>query len=82
MQVDLGNVFGACRPAGYFRASRVGGQEAEQKTSRSTTEAEMVSPSTALFSEALPTLQLWEVAIGRKVQLVIMEDNSATISIL
>ena len=34
-------------------------------TSRSTTEAEMVSLSTALFSEALPTLQLWEAALGR-----------------
>ena len=54
----------------------------QNNTSRSTTEAEMVSLSTALVSEALPTLQLWDTALGRKVQLVIMEDNSVCITIL
>ena len=54
----------------------------QNNTSRSTTEAEMVSLSTALFSEALPTMQLWEAALGRKVQLVIMEDNTACITVL
>ena len=54
----------------------------QNNTSRSTTEAEMVSLSSALFGEALPTLQLWEAALGRKVQLVIMEDNTACIQVL
>ena len=54
----------------------------QHNTSRSTTEAEMVSVSTALFSEALPTLQLGEAVLGRKVQLVIMEDNTDCITVL
>ena len=50
-------------------------------TSRSTTEAEMVALATALFSEALPTLGLWEQLLDREMVLVIMEDNEATIKI-
>ena len=50
-------------------------------TSRSTTEAEIVALAFALFSEALPTIGLWELILGRPVKLVIMEDNEATIKI-
>ena len=48
-------------------------------TSRPTTEAEMISMAASLFSEGLPTLELVEVLLGRKVTLVIEQDNKATI---
>eukprot|EP00973_Karenia_brevis_P070214 9758696-Karenia_brevis.AAC.1 len=48
-------------------------------TSRSTTEAEIISMAASLFSEGLPTLQLSEQLLGRKVDLVIEQDNQATI---
>ena len=50
--------------------------------SRSTTEAEMISLAHGLFSEALPTLQLWCAILGGDVELEIMEDNEATIKIV
>ena len=37
--------------------------------SRSTTEAEVISLAHSLFSEALPTLQLWCLILGREVRL-------------
>jgi len=53
----------------------------QTSTSRSTTEAEMVSLATTLFGEGLPTLSLWELVLGRKVTLDIQEDNQATIKV-
>ncbi len=53
----------------------------QTSTSRSTTEAEMVSLATSLFGEAIPALDLWELILGRPVELWIMEDNQATIKI-
>ena len=50
-------------------------------TSRSTTEAEVVALAVCLFAEAIPTLQLFDLLLGRKVDLVILEDNQATIKI-
>jgi hypothetical protein len=50
-------------------------------TSRSTTEAEMVSLATALFSEAMPCMDLWELFLGRPIDLYILEDNEATIKV-
>ena len=50
-------------------------------TSRSTTEAEMVSLATALFSEAMPCMDLWELLLGRPIDLYILEDNEATIKV-
>ena len=35
----------------------------------------------ALFSEAIPTLQLFDLLLGRKVDLYILEDNQATIKV-
>ena len=35
----------------------------------------------ALFNEALPTLDLWEKILNRKVRLIVCEDNQATIKI-
>ena len=51
-------------------------------TSRSTTESEVISLAYSLFSEALPTLTLWETLLGRSVELQVMEDNQATIRIV
>ena len=48
-------------------------------TSRSTTEAEMISMAASLFGECLLTLELLETLLGRKVDLVIEQDNQATI---
>jgi len=50
-------------------------------TSRSTTEAEIVSLATALFSEGLPSMSLWDLLLQRPVQLRIFEDNQATIKV-
>jgi len=50
-------------------------------TSRSTTEAEMVSLATALFAEAMPCMDLWEILLGRPMDLYILEDNEATIKV-
>ena len=51
-------------------------------TSRSTTEAEMISLALGLFSEALPALQMWSFVLGRPMELEIMEDNEATLKIV
>lgn len=53
----------------------------QTSTSRSTTEAEIVSLAACLFSEALPTMQLWDELLGRGIKLRIMEDNEATIKV-
>ena len=50
--------------------------------SRSTTEAEVISLAYSLFSEALPTLQLWCGILKRDVRLEVLEDNEATIKII
>ena len=41
----------------------------------------MVSLATALFSEAMPCMDLWELLLGRPVDLYILEDNEATIKV-
>ena len=64
-----------CFPLGWI-------SKKQTAVSRSTTEAEMISLAHGLFSEALPTLQLWCTILGRDVKLEIMEDNEATIKIV
>ena len=55
----------------------------QTSTSRSTTEAEVVSLAASLFSEAIPVMDLWDMLLGnRKIQLEIMEDNQATIKVV
>ena len=51
-------------------------------TSRSTTEAEVISVAHNLFGDGLPALSLWETLLGRKVRLLIREDNQATIRVM
>ena len=51
-------------------------------TSHSTAEAEIVSLNTALRTMGLPSLDLWELILGRPLQLVVYEDNQATIKII
>jgi len=51
-------------------------------TSRSTTEAEVISLAASLFSEALPAMSLWDRLLGRPVSLQVMEDNQATIKVV
>ena len=50
-------------------------------TSRSTTEAEMVSLAMALFAEAMPCMDLWDILLGRNIDFYIPEDNEATIKV-
>jgi len=54
----------------------------QTSTSRSTTEAEVISFANALFSDGLPMLDLFELIFGRKMCLEVQEDNQATIKIL
>ena len=51
----------------------------QTSVSRSTTEAEVVSLTFSLCQEGLPSLTLWERLLGRPVELVLHEDNQATI---
>ena len=53
----------------------------QTSTSRSTTEAEIISLDFSLFHEALPMLSLWDLLLGRPVKLEICEDNQATIKV-
>jgi len=50
-------------------------------TANSSTEAEIVSLAHALRTIGIPALDLWEELLGRKVKLVIYEDNQATATI-
>ena len=54
----------------------------QPRTARSSTEAETISLAASLFTEAIPTLDLWERILGRQVDLHIFEDNQATIKII
>ena len=54
----------------------------QTSTSRSTTESEVVSLAYSLYQEGLPSLQLWDKLLGRAVNLVIQEDNQATILVV
>ena len=51
----------------------------QTSVSRSTTEAEVVSFAHSLYQEGPPSLSLWERLLGRPVELVLREDNQATI---
>ena len=57
------------------------GSKRQSVVSRSTTESEFVSLSTSLFSEALPTLHVWQTLIP-STRLAIFEDNSAVTAII
>ena len=54
----------------------------QTSTSRSTTEAEVISLAHSLYAEGLPSLQLWERLLGRPVKLRVKEDNQATIKVV
>ena len=54
----------------------------QTSTSRSTTESEVVSLAHSLYQEGIPALQLWEKLLQRPVDLVIHEDNQATIIVV
>ena len=45
--------------------------------SHSTTEAETVAADTAVRTEGLPALEMWDMVLERKNVLKIMEDNEA-----
>ena len=57
------------------------GSKKQKVISRSTTESEFVSLSSALFQEAIPMLEVWQKLIPA-INLVIHEDNTACIAIL
>ena len=47
-----------------------------------TPEAELVAINAAIRSVGIPSLDLWEKILKRKVQLVINEDNETTITVI
>ena len=51
----------------------------QTSTSNGSTEAETVALSTALRLDGLPTKALWELLLGRKMELAVMEDNDCAI---
>ena len=53
------------------------GSKRQSVVSRSTTESEFMSLSSSLFSEALPTLHVWQTLIP-SIRLAIFEDNFAS----
>ena len=60
----------------------VWGSRKQSATSRSTTEAEMISLCTGVFSEALPAQEFAEQLFGHDVTLQCFQDNSAVIQIV
>ena len=54
----------------------------QSATARSTTEAEMISLGSGLFSEALPMQEFLEQVFDRKVELRCYQDNAAVIQIV
>ena len=54
----------------------------QTSTSKSTAEAELVSPSLGLFEEAIPMQNFWQMISGHKIPLVIKEDNEAAIKVI
>ena len=58
------------------------GSKKQTATSRSTTEAEMISLSTGLFGDALPTQEFLEILTGKETKLICHQDNSAVIAIV
>ena len=51
-------------------------------TSRSTTEADVISLARSLFLEAILAMDLWDLVLGRSIPLDIQEDNQATIRVV
>ena len=51
----------------------------QTSTSNGSTEAEIVALSTALRLDGLPTKSLWELLLGREMELEVMEDNDGAI---
>ena len=54
----------------------------QTSTSRSTTESEVISLANGVFAEALPMTIFWDLALGKRCDLTIMEDNQATITVV
>jgi len=50
--------------------------------SRSTTEAEVIAMASAVFGEAIPVFQFFETVLEHQVDLIIQEDNQATIKVV
>ena len=54
----------------------------QTSVSRSTTESEVVSLAHSVYTEGIPALQLWSLLFDRPVQLILREDNQATIIVV
>ena len=54
----------------------------QMSTSRSTTEADVVSLAKSLFSAGIPVLDLWDLLLDRQMHLNIMEGNQATMKVV
>ena len=60
-------------PSSWFPLSWL--SKRQSAVSRSTTEAKVVSLAASLHTEAIPMQDLFNLILGRKVPLVILEDN-------
>ncbi|CAE7545185.1 RE1 [Symbiodinium sp. CCMP2592] len=58
------------------------GSKKQTATSRSTTEAEMISLCAGVFGDALPTQEFLEMLTGKETKLICHQDNSAVIAIV
>ena len=67
-------------PRSYFPLAWV--SKRQTSTSRSTTESEVISLAHSLYQEGIPSLQLWELLLGRSITLRVFEDNQATILVV
>ena len=68
-----------CGPNSYFPLTWV--SKVQSSVSRSTSESEIVALAHSLFLEALPMCAMWDMILGRSVDLVIHEDTKAAILI-
>ena len=67
-------------PNSWFPLSWI--SKRQSAVARSTTEAEVVSLAVSLHTEAIPMQDLMSLVLGRRVPLVILEDNQATIKVI
>ena len=75
-----GGLLALTGPSSFFPIAWI--SKRQTSTSRSTTEAEVVSLAYGVLSEAIPALVLWEQLLGGDVQVQCHEDNQATILVV
>ncbi len=75
-----GGLLALTGPCSFFPIAWI--SKRQTSTSRSTTEAEVISLAHGVFGEALPALSLWEKLLNGKIHVDCFEDNQATITVV